>query len=145
VALGSTQPQTEISWGGGVKGGRYAGLTIPPSCADCHEIWQVQPRRTFRACPALYRDYFTSFFFFLVTEGDCVFSAVRTEFLYVIQVNFLTLRYGGVVFCCQRQPAMPPSYVTFHAGRLNAHRYAACPFQCDLFSSRISNCFNCMK
>ena len=43
VGLGSTQPLTEmstgnISWGG--KGGRYVGLTtLPPSCADCLEIW----------------------------------------------------------------------------------------------------------
>ena len=41
MALGSTQPLTEmstrnISWG---KGGRCVGLTLPPSCADCLEIW----------------------------------------------------------------------------------------------------------
>ena len=42
-----TQTLTEmstsnISWGGG-KGGRCVGLTIlPPSCADCLEIWHPQ-------------------------------------------------------------------------------------------------------
>ena len=46
VALGSTQPLTEmstrnISWGG--KGGRCVGLTIlPPLCADSLEIWEPQ-------------------------------------------------------------------------------------------------------
>jgi hypothetical protein len=36
MALGSTQPLTEMS-----KGGRCVGLTtLPPSCADCLEIWE---------------------------------------------------------------------------------------------------------
>ena len=44
MVLGSSQPLTEmstrnISWGG--KGGRCLGLTtLPPSCAECHEIWE---------------------------------------------------------------------------------------------------------
>jgi len=47
-----------ISWGGGGgeggKGGRCLGLTtLPPSCADCLEIWEPQPLGTFRACPGL--------------------------------------------------------------------------------------------
>jgi hypothetical protein len=30
--------------GGGGKGGRCVGLTtLPPSCADCIEIWEPQP------------------------------------------------------------------------------------------------------
>ena len=43
MALGLTQPLTEmstrnISWG---KGGRCVELTtLPPSCADCLEIWE---------------------------------------------------------------------------------------------------------
>ena len=57
MALGFTQPLTEmsarnISWGG--KGGRCVGLTtLPPSCADCLEIWEPQPPGTLRACPGL--------------------------------------------------------------------------------------------
>jgi hypothetical protein len=45
MALVSTQPLTEmstrnISWG---KGGQCVGLTtLPPSCADCLEIWKPQ-------------------------------------------------------------------------------------------------------
>ena len=56
MALGLIQPLTEmctrnISWG---KGGRCVGLTtLPPSCADCHEIWEPQPPETLRACPGL--------------------------------------------------------------------------------------------
>ena len=56
-----TQSVTEmitknISWGGGGggKGGRGVGLTtLPPSCADCLEIWEPQPPGTLRASPGL--------------------------------------------------------------------------------------------
>jgi hypothetical protein len=53
--LGLTQPLTEMStrnipWG---KGGRCVGLTLPPSCADCLEIWAPQPHGTLRVCPGL--------------------------------------------------------------------------------------------
>jgi hypothetical protein len=45
MALGLTQPLTEMSkriFPGG-KGGRCARLTnLPPSCADCLEIWEPQ-------------------------------------------------------------------------------------------------------
>src|SRR5215475_10065943 len=35
----------------GSKGGRCIGLTtLPPSCADCLEIWEPQPSGTLRAC-----------------------------------------------------------------------------------------------
>ena len=57
VALGSTQPLTEMSTGNiswGCKGGRCVGLTtLPLSCADCLEIWEPQPPGTLRACPGL--------------------------------------------------------------------------------------------
>jgi hypothetical protein len=57
VALGSTQPLTEMStkiiYLGG-KGSQCVGLIIlPPSCADWLEIWEPQPPETFRACPGL--------------------------------------------------------------------------------------------
>jgi hypothetical protein len=57
MALGLTQPLTEtstriISWGG--KGGQCVGLTtLPPSSADCLEIWELQPPGTLRASPDL--------------------------------------------------------------------------------------------
>ena len=38
----------------GVKGGRCVGLTtLPPSCADCLEIWEPQPPGSLWACPGL--------------------------------------------------------------------------------------------
>jgi hypothetical protein len=44
--LGSTQPLTET--------GRCVGLTtLPPSCTDCLEIWELQPAGTLRASPGL--------------------------------------------------------------------------------------------
>jgi len=64
MILGLTQPLTEMStrnvfWG---KGGRWVGLTIlPPSCANCLEIWEPQPPGTLRACPGLKWDCFTFF------------------------------------------------------------------------------------
>jgi len=57
MALGLTQPPTEmsttnISWGG--KGSQCKGLTtLPPSCADCLEIWEPLPPATLGACPGL--------------------------------------------------------------------------------------------
>jgi len=37
----------------GGKGGRCVGLTtLPPSCADCLEIWEPQPPGTLRAVRA---------------------------------------------------------------------------------------------
>ena len=42
------------------KGGCCVGLAIlPPSCADCHEIWEPQPSGSLRACPGLWWDCFT--------------------------------------------------------------------------------------
>jgi len=55
--LGLTQPLAEmstrnISWAG--KDGRCVGLTtLPPSRADCLEIWEPKPPGTLRACPGL--------------------------------------------------------------------------------------------
>jgi hypothetical protein len=38
----------------GGKGGRCLGLTtLPPSCAECLEIWEPQPPGALRACPGL--------------------------------------------------------------------------------------------
>jgi hypothetical protein len=62
ITLRLTQPLTEmstrnISWG---KVGRCVGLTtLPPSFADCLEIWEPRPPGILRACSGLYRDCFT--------------------------------------------------------------------------------------
>jgi hypothetical protein len=50
MALGSVQPLTEI----GGKAGLCVGLTtLPPSCADCLEIWKYQSPGTYGACLSL--------------------------------------------------------------------------------------------
>jgi len=42
------------------KGGRCLGLTtLPPSYADCLEIWEPEPPGALRACPCLKWDFFT--------------------------------------------------------------------------------------
>jgi len=42
------------------EGGQCMGLTtLPPSRADCLEIWKPHPPGTHMACPGLYRDCFT--------------------------------------------------------------------------------------
>jgi len=44
----------------GCKGGRCVQFTtLPPSCAECLEIWEPQPLGTLRAFPELYRDCYT--------------------------------------------------------------------------------------
>ena len=44
----------------GGKGSQCIQLTnLLPSCAECNDIWEPQPPGTLRACPGLYRDYFT--------------------------------------------------------------------------------------
>jgi hypothetical protein len=58
-----SQPPTEMStrktslWGLGAGGGggdRCVGVTtLPPSCADCLQIWEPQAPGTLRACPRL--------------------------------------------------------------------------------------------
>ena len=56
IALGLTQPLTKMSTGifAGDEDGRCVELTtLPPSCADCLEIWEPQPPGTLRACPGL--------------------------------------------------------------------------------------------
>ena len=78
VALGSTQPLTEMStrniyWG--VKGVRCVGLTtLPPSCADCLEIWEPQPPENLTACLGLSQGLL-----YVCITHLCVFLCVRTS------------------------------------------------------------------
>ena len=46
----------------GGKVGRCVGLTtLPPSCADCLEIWGPQPPGTLRVCPGIAFPYLVNF------------------------------------------------------------------------------------
>jgi len=38
--------------------------TSPPSCAECHEIWEPKPPGTLWATPGLLQDCFTFYRFF---------------------------------------------------------------------------------
>ena len=64
MALGSTQPLVkmstrDISWS---KGGRRVRLTtLPPSRAECREIWEPKSPGTLWATPGLLRDCCTLF------------------------------------------------------------------------------------
>jgi hypothetical protein len=56
MALGLTQPLNRNEYQQyfvGGKGGRCVGLTLPPSCADCLEIWELQPPGTLWVRPGL--------------------------------------------------------------------------------------------
>jgi len=54
VDSGSNRNEYQEYFLGG-KGGWCIGLTtLPPSCADCLEIWEPQPPGTLRACLGLY-------------------------------------------------------------------------------------------
>jgi hypothetical protein len=58
VHSGSNRNEYQEYFLGG-KGGRCVGLTtLPPSCADCLEIWESQPLGTLRACQGPYRHCF---------------------------------------------------------------------------------------
>jgi hypothetical protein len=62
--LTTVSPRSPQKWVPGIfcgcKGGRCVGLTtLPPSWAECLEIWEPQPPGTLRACPSPYRDCFT--------------------------------------------------------------------------------------
>jgi hypothetical protein len=60
MALGSTQPLTVLGIFPGGKGGRCVGLTtLPPSCADCLEIWN--PQGLSRSVMGLLYSYFTKY------------------------------------------------------------------------------------
>jgi hypothetical protein len=43
--------------------------TLPPSYADCLEIWELQPSGTLRVCPGL---NVVATFTFYISESDCV-------------------------------------------------------------------------
>jgi hypothetical protein len=81
MSLGSTQPLTEMCTRG--KCGRCVWLTtLPPSCADCLEIWEPRPPGTLWACPGLSWDCFTftfTSFYVSVTMGFLFGLDVRSK------------------------------------------------------------------
>jgi hypothetical protein len=75
MALGSTQPLVKMNTRNipGGKGGRCVRLTTsPPSCAECHEVWEPKSPGTLWATPGLLRDSFNFLPFYLdVSVTSC--------------------------------------------------------------------------
>jgi hypothetical protein len=101
TALRSNQPLTEISTRG--KGGRCVGLTLPPSCADCLEIWEPQPPGTLRACPGLYRDCITFVFYLLYITYTHTVALTRLVLVYSFcrTPQFCSINVSNGVFLLQ--------------------------------------------
>jgi hypothetical protein len=60
AAIWQYEYQEYLLGGKGVKDGRCVGLTtLPPSCANCHEVWEPQPPGTLSTSPDLNTDSFT--------------------------------------------------------------------------------------
>ena len=98
MALGLTQPLTEM-------GGRCVGLTtLPPSCADCLEIWEPHPPGIFRACNGV---AFTSPYMHLRHEQE--------------KLNILQLR----IFCvnCPSEVKIGTKGLTVNTLRHHCNRY----------------------
>jgi hypothetical protein len=88
MALGLTQLLTEMStrnitWGG--KGGRCLGLTtLPPSRADCHEIWETQSPGNLWACNGIPLPLPLRLFTFFLTSCQCYFVYLCLFFVQVL-------------------------------------------------------------
>jgi hypothetical protein len=87
MALGLTQPRTEMSiriFPGDKDGRRVRLTTLPPSYADCLEIWEPQLPGTLRACPGLQWDCFTICF---STKNLHSVHRVQPRVLYTSHIN----------------------------------------------------------
>jgi hypothetical protein len=70
---------------------------LPPSCADCLQIWQPQPPETLRACPGLYWDCFTLFLLLYGGQSlDELFYDLHRILLRCL--SFSTLRFNFIHF-----------------------------------------------
>ena len=80
----------------GGKGGGCVGLTtLPPSCAECLEIWEPhQPPGTLRACSGLYRDGLTFY----------IYQDIRTTTAFFLGYNFICIIKNN--HCLQLSPVI---------------------------------------
>ena len=62
--------------------------TLPPSCADCLEIWEAQPPGTLAASPGLYRDCCT-----FVVMNISYINPMRSDDVTVAHVSTGTLLF----------------------------------------------------
>ena len=120
MAVGSTQPLVKMSTRNipGGKGGRCVRLTTsPPSCAECHKIWEPKPPGTLSATSGLLRESFT--FTFLHTAGihdvlhkvrqtsECC-CEVTLSLKYCINICLVINHYAATstlmyLYCCNQE------------------------------------------
>jgi hypothetical protein len=88
--------------------GQCVGLTIlPPSCADCLEIWEPQPPGTLRACQGLCTDCLF-FIIIILWRGYvgltiCKYTAAHTVLSFIILLwQIMVLSLNKFTVCCTR-------------------------------------------
>ena len=118
MALGSAQSLVKTSTRNipGGKGGRCVRLsTSPPSCAECHEIWEPKPPGTLWATPGLLRDSFKFYvlYFRLVHHGFQMPPEVRSGGLGGHSTGALRpLQWSGNSRSNQRRTQIPVPLIT---------------------------------
>jgi len=70
---------TEMSTSGIFWGVKAADATLPPSYADCLEIWQPHPPGSSRACRGQYKDCFTFFYLNICANTNMEASSFYTS------------------------------------------------------------------
>ena len=90
----------------GGKGGQCVVLNLPPSCANCLEIWEPQPPGNVRTCTGLHKDCFTShnmadsprgFQWKVCTNETCLWcccSSADGAVVYLVSVNALVEQHS---------------------------------------------------
>ena len=59
---------------------------LPPSRADCLEIWEPQPPGKLRACPGLYRDCFA----YRILVFDTAFRTTTVQYILLVIYVYCT-------------------------------------------------------
>ena len=108
---GRSASNRNISWGN--KGGRCVGLTLPPSCAECFEIWEPQLTGTLGVCPGLSRDCFTFLYhshknvskcFHCTSTCECSPSSEHFLVLHSITVTYSSLLPNVLLYMLYKTP-----------------------------------------
>jgi hypothetical protein len=133
VALGSTQPLTEmstrdISWGG--NGRRCVGpTTLSPSYADCFEIWESRSPGTFSSCPGFYRVCFICRSLYTFERG--VEANILKVFAAVVCVWILDLILRSNITHRSTSQTFRPHRVWYSDNKRFVAKYVKC-FRTDL-------------
>ena len=82
----------------GGKGGRCVRLTLPPSYADCLEIWKPQPSGTLTACPGF------TFTFIILLAAQTKIQLIKAQIFILLLLLLLLLLYSNVNLSRSRWP-----------------------------------------